>query len=230
MHFQASRLLALATFVTSAFAQNHLFNILSDDCKAALKNSLHSKLPACAIAARAVSNNPFDNFCHNVDACISEAKEAIQSACVSHLDEKSIKLTLDYGIDIRFRTLCLKDKNNDYCAVTFKNNKQCDDCWPKMMQVVQQVTKKAPAAEKKLVIERREANNPCAESLAESRDMQEDIQEETTNVPADSLAESSDMQEEPTNVLFSIFPISVLISSVLFLYWYLKNVVEVSDI
>jgi hypothetical protein len=84
------------------------------------------------------------------------AKKHVQKECQSNLEHRVVKFDIEYGLNIMYTNMCLKDKRNEYCSINrlFYSKSHCDECVPTFAETVKNVMKDAPVEQTEKTLKR----------------------------------------------------------------------------
>jgi hypothetical protein len=83
-----------------------------------------------------------DKMCLNIDKCITESKNNISNFCSDEKDNERVRHFHDYVVEVKFKSLCLKDNQNKYCRKE-DSGPFCTECMPKRTALTDEIIKDA---------------------------------------------------------------------------------------
>jgi beta-glucosidase-like glycosyl hydrolase len=139
--FNLKQLMFSSALVVAVYGQKKWLN-LTDPCKQAMKSARKPTGAECALP-RNRTDADTDRVCGSVDRCIDASKQLIKQGCANEMSLPPVDFMLKYGVEMKFKSKCLKDGSNKYCR---KSNQQsfCGECMNKRKELQQQVMANAP--------------------------------------------------------------------------------------
>jgi hypothetical protein len=115
---------------------------VADGCQQAINNAISPTSTECSLPIEPTEAD-MNRMCPNTDRCIEASKQLIRQGCGNEMNNARVDFFVKFGIDIRFKSNCLRDNNNQLCQ---RQNTAsfCNDCLAKRKQLVQQIMATSP--------------------------------------------------------------------------------------
>jgi hypothetical protein len=161
--FNLKQLMFSSALVVAVCGQKKWFN-LTEPCKQAMKSARKPTGAECALP-RNRTDADTDRVCGSVDRCIDASKQLIKQGCANEMSLPPVDFMLKYGVEMKFKSKCLKDGSNKYCR---KSNQQsfCGECMTKRKELQQQVMANAPQDVKDRALKWQDKKSKCNSNAA----------------------------------------------------------------
>jgi hypothetical protein len=134
---------------------------VTDACRKAMKLVQKPNTTECSLPNRKPASK--DKFCPNAVKCLDWAKKHLQQECQSNLENRMVKFSIEYGLNITYTNMCIKDSKNEYCSIRRHqtDKSKCDECLPKFVETVNNVMKDAPVEQREKTLKRFSKRRAC---------------------------------------------------------------------
>jgi hypothetical protein len=163
--FNLKQLLFSSALVVAVYGQNRWSN-LTEPCKQAIKSARKPTGADCALP-RNRTDADTERVCRSLDSCVESSKQLIKQGCANEMSLPPVDFMLKYGVEMKFKSKCLKDGSNKYCR---KSNQQsfCGECMTKRNELQQQVMANAPQDVKDRASKWQDKKSKCSNSTSSS--------------------------------------------------------------
>jgi hypothetical protein len=100
------------------------------------------------------------------------AKNHLKKECQSNLENRMVKFNMEYGLNITYTNMCIKDSKKEYCSIRRHQNDKSnpDECRPKFVETVNNVMKDAPVEQREKALKRWNSTRSCNKKQKQQRD------------------------------------------------------------